>query len=130
MSGTDTDRDDSGSSKSTTRSTSSSAGAGTGSGAGGGQGADPCDIREPAPLNSPKPAVVEKLKVGDVLDIIVDPAGGRAILKVLDRSGNEAGSLTHRHHAKIIVCIDQGNSYTATVIEKAGGAVTVLIERA
>lgn len=65
-----------------------------------------------------------------MLDIVVDSSDGRAILKVLDRGGNVAGSLTHRHHAKIIECIDQDNSYTATVIEKAGGAVTVLIERA
>jgi hypothetical protein len=104
--------------------------AGSGSGGGGASGTDRCDIREPAPLNSPKAVVVDRLKVGDVLRVVVDRSGGKAILKVVDDNGNEAGSLTHRHHARIIECIDELNTYTATVIEKAGGAVTVLIERA
>ncbi len=130
MSGTETDRDDNDSGKSRGKSKKAGAGTGAGSGGGGEAGDDFCDIREPAPLNSPKPAVVEQLKVHDVLKVVADQSGDRPILKVVDSSGNEAGSLTHRNHAAILDCIELGNSYIATVIEKAGGAVTVLIERA
>lgn len=136
MSGVETDRDDSsggGGEKSKTakkgkKDTASSAG--VGSGGGGASSGDRCDIREPAPLNSPKSAVVDRLKVGQVLRLEVDRSGASPVLKVVDAAGNEAGSLTHRNHARIIECIDELNTYTATVIEKAGGAVTVLIERA
>lgn len=100
---------------------------GTGGGAGGGE--DPCAISQDAPINSPNPAVVGGLSVGDVLDVVLGGAAPRQILEVRTRAGLIAGSLTHRGHLEIVRCIGSGNVYTAEVIQKSGGAVVVRIER-
>ncbi len=101
-----------------------------GGGAGGGAGGeDPCDILQTAPLNSPQAAVVGTLNVGDILDVVLNKGGVRAVLEV-HLTGQVAGSLTHRGHVAIINCIEQGNQYQAVVTRKQGGAVELRIERA
>ena len=76
MSGVEEDRDDTASTsggKAKKDKKGSGSAAGSGSGGGGGSSQDRCNIREPAPLNSPKAVVVDKLKAGDVLRVVVDP---------------------------------------------------------
>ena len=104
-------------------------GAGGGSGAGGGgSSTDPCNIDEIAPINSPQPAVIRALSVGDRLDVQVTGAP-RRILQLVAGAG-VAGSLTHRGALNIVNCIDAGNGYEAEVITINGGQVTVRITRA
>lgn len=105
----------------------SSGTSGAGGGAGG-AGADPCAIIQDAPINSPKP-VVNTLAVGDVLDIHVTGTVPHRVLEVRTLGGQPVGSLTHRGHLALIACIDQGNSYSAEVIQRSGGSVVVRIER-
>jgi len=99
-----------------------------GSGAGGGSGDDNCDINETAPVNSPQPAVVRTLSVGDVLAVQVAGAPPRRTLQVVAPAG-VAGSLTHRGALALVNCIDAGHSYEAEVITLNGGQVTVRITR-
>jgi hypothetical protein len=102
-----------------------------GGGGGGGQGGtDPCDIVEIAPLNSPQPAVVATLNVGDVLAVNLNRQGPNPVLEVLDGGGRRAGALTHRNHVHLIACIDAGRAYRAVVVSKRGGSVEVRIEPA
>lgn len=104
-----------------------STGGGTGSGGGGGGGADPCDIVETVPLNSPQPVVVTAMNVGDILDVLLVTSGPRPVLEV-HRNGQRAGALTHRNHLRLITCITNGRSYQAVVVKKSGGAVDVRVE--
>lgn len=98
-----------------------------GGGGGGGGGADPCDIVETVPLNSPQPAVVTTMNVGDVLDVALVTSGPRPVIEV-QRNGQRAGALTHRNHLRLINCITSGRSYQAVVVRKSGGAVEVRVE--
>lgn len=101
-------------------------------GGGGGDGPpqdDVCGRPHTAPLNSPKPAVVSRLSKGDILDVVLDRSSGRPIVIVRTKAGEVAGSLTHREHTILIGCVDAGNTYEATVIDKVGGSVTVHVER-
>ena len=100
-----------------------------GGGGGGGPDVDACDIVQTAALNSPQPAVVGRLIVGDVLDVVLGGTVARPILEVREPSGAIAGSLTHRGHVVIVDCIAQGNSYVAVVVQKSGGMVTVRVQR-
>lgn len=110
---------------------SGGSGGGGGGGGGGGDGSpDRCDIVQTAALNSPQPAVVGTLSVGDVLDVVLGGVPGRPVLEVHTVAGAVAGSLTHRGHVDIIDCIDAGNVYKATVVQKSGGMVTLQVQRA
>lgn len=102
-----------------------------GSGGGGGEGGlpDPCDIAQTAPLNSPQPAVVAGLNVGDVLLVELGGDAARPVLEVRTAANAIAGSLTHRGHLAVILCIEAGNAYEAVVMERSGGIVTVRIQR-
>lgn len=111
----------------------SGGGGGTGGGGGGGTGGerpdgDPCDIRETAPVNSPQPAVVRTLTIGDRLPLRVAGAPPRRILQLVAPAG-VAGSLTHRSALALVNCIDAGHAYEAEVIAINAGLVTVRIER-
>lgn len=104
-------------------------GAASGGTGGGGAGVDPCDIVQTAALNSPQPAVVRGLSVGDVLDVVLGGTTARPVLEVKMSGGAVAGSLTHRGHVEIINCITAGNQYEAVVVQKSGGIVTVRVQR-
>ena len=103
-------------------------GAGGGRGAGGG-GADPCAIFQQAPLNSPRPAVVSTLAVGDVLDVVLNLGGPRPILEVHAPAGI-AGALTHTGHMQIVDCIQNGHQYVADVASRSGAAITLQVRPA
>lgn len=102
---------------------------GGGGDGGGGGAADPCDIVQTAALNSPQPAVVATLNVGDVLNVVLGGTASRPVLEVRAASGAIAGSLTHRGHVAIIDCITAGHQYEAVVVQKSGGIVTVRVQR-
>ena len=98
-----------------------------GGGSGGGGITDPCDIIETVPLNSPQPAVVATLNVGDVMDVSLDTSAARPVLEV-QHLGRRAGALTHRNHLRLINCISGGRTYQAVVVRKSGGAIEVRVE--
>ena len=103
-----------------------------GSASSGGEGSDPgadsCDIMQKAPLNSPQPAVVSKLAVGDILAVVLNTTGPRPVLEAHSREYGLAGAFTHRGHLNIIRCIQAGHSYRAIVLHVVGGSVDVRIE--
>lgn len=107
-------------------------GGGSGGSGGGGSGRgedDPCAISQRAPINSPNPAIVSALAVGEVLNVVLTGTPPRRVLQVRRQGGGTAGSLTHRGHLSLIRCIDLGNSYQAQVLQITGGVVIVGIER-
>jgi hypothetical protein len=82
-----------------------------------------CNIVERVPLNSPKPAVVSRLRVGDELDVILQ---AKSLIARAQIHG-PAGSLTPKSLALLIDCIENGNEYIAKVIKLSGGACEVEI---
>jgi hypothetical protein len=128
MSGSGGDRDDYRTSTAI-GSTGAPKGGGGGAGGSGGGGDDPCAIVQTAPINSPNPAAVAGLSVGDRLDVALTGTAPRHILRVQTLAGVTVGSLTHRGHLALINCIVAGNAYQAEVIQMTGGAVVVRIER-
>lgn len=101
---------------------------GGGGGGGGAGGPGPCDIVEIVPLNSPQPAVIATLTIGDVLIVNLNRSGPNPVLEVLASAGRRAGALTHRNHVRIIACIDNGRAYQAVVMSIRGGSVDVRVE--
>ena len=90
---------------------------------------DPCNIVQRAPLNSPRPDVIAKISVGEVLSVNLNLSGVRPVLEVVAPSGI-AGALTHRGHLTIIECIQSGRDYNAVVLSKSGGMVEIRVELA
>lgn len=126
MSGSGGDRDD----YRTSTAIGSTGSPKSGGGGGGSEGDDPCAIVQTAPINSPNPAAVASLSVGDILDVVLTGTAPHHVLRVQTLAGATVGSLTHRGHLALINCILAGNSYRAEVIQKTGGAVVVRVERA
>ena len=107
---------------------SSPIGGGSGSGAGP-TGSDPCAIAQRAPLNSPRPAIVATISIGDILRVELNESGTRPILEVVAKAGL-AGALTHNGHIRLIDCIRQGYRYEAVVVGRTGGAVDLQVQPA
>lgn len=76
-------------------------------------------------LNSPKPAVVKKLKKDDVLEVEAKAPRGPVIAKTA--TGEEAGSITSDLLLRLLECIAEGFSYVAIVRSISGGQVDVEI---
>lgn len=101
----------------------------SGSGASGGSGSDTCRKKRRGPINSPKAAVLSKLKVGSTLKLAVQGSGKTPILALLDNAGAVAGSLTFIGYLEVIDCIqNRGVTYTGTVISITGGVYEVSVE--
>lgn len=100
-----------------------------GGGGGGGIRASPtisCDtLIFRTPLNSPVPAVVRSLHVGDRLDVVALSPSGPAVVR--DSGGNDAGSITSTQLLDLLACIAQGFRYSAVVFAISGGTVQVEI---
>lgn len=99
----------------------------SGGGGGGGysgptRGTGDCNIVERVALNSPKPAVVGALKVGDVL-AVTENAGSL----VASSSKGIAGALTPRRLLDLLDCISRGHEYVAVVAKLKGGLCEVEI---
>lgn len=78
-----------------------------------------------ATINSPKPIVVGQLKVGDSLDVVLNPQVQGVIL---EHNAQTAGSLTGTQVAQLINCINSGFEYQAVVVQLNGGQCVVRIE--
>ena len=81
-----------------------------------------CKIVERVPLNSPKPAVVTTLTVGDLLD--VEERDGSLVAL---HQGAAAGSLTPQRLLDLLDCIQSGHEYVAAVLKLKGGLCEVEI---
>jgi len=77
-------------------------------------------------LNSPNPKVVEKLRVGDVLELHLQKTG-KAVALYAMRGAEAAGSITSSLLSKIIDCINDGFEYVAVVQKVSGGACRIQI---
>lgn len=110
---------------------SGSGGGGAGGGGGGGGGppgtpkTDCSMLIFRTTLNSPKPAVVKKLKKDDVLTVEGKSPRGPVVVKTAD--DEEAGSITSDQLIRLLECIAEGFSYAAIVRSISGGQVDVEI---
>lgn len=105
----------------------------SGSSGGGGGAPDyesPCDsLRFEAQLTSPQPAVVSRLKPGDLLDVRVVNMKGQIVVQVL-KDGEAAGGLAGPDATRLRNCIEKGHDYKAKVWTINGGQVRVFVEHA
>lgn len=106
----------------------------SGSGGGGGGGDYPAverceDLVIDTQLSSPKPAVVNGLKKGDVLQVAVQTVGSTAVV-VVTHQGQLAGGLASPEIQRLRECINKGVRYIATVVAKNAGQVTVRVTAA
>ncbi len=103
-------------------------GSGNGNGGGGWSGPDDAvdcaNFFERTVINSPNPAVLKTLKVGDVLQVTVD---AKRVVKVVTDSGDVAGSVTSARMLQLINCIEDGFTYVAIVKSIDGGRASVEI---
>ena len=103
--------------------------AGTAGGAAGGgiAPADPCNIIETTPLNSPNRTVLAGLRTGDTLNVVFDPGPPQRLL-AQTQQGAAAGSITSPMMLQIMECITQGgHTYVAEVISVNGAICRVRI---
>jgi hypothetical protein len=87
-------------------------------------------IRFEAVLMSPKPAVVAKLIVGQILFLRLSTQQERPIVEVVTDRGETAGNVTSSYLIQLIECMERGHSYVAQVLELDGGACRVLVHHA
>lgn len=76
-------------------------------------------------MNSPNPAVIGQLTVGDNLEISLNSAG---LGVVVELNGEDAGAITATQVAQLINCINSGFEYRAVVVQLNGGQCVVRIE--
>lgn len=98
------------------------------SGSDGGQGANsnPCVLVEETVLNSPVPAVVASLGIGDILRVDLEK-GPPVRVMIRTGAGQTAGAITGAKLPQIIACIEAGVEYAATVVSVKGGAVRIRV---
>jgi hypothetical protein len=89
----------------------------------GGGGADCEKLHEETTLNSPNPAVVRALRVGDILSLRARAPRGPLIAVTED--SQEVGSITSALLARVLACITEGHEYVAEVRRISGGRVDV-----
>jgi hypothetical protein len=100
---------------------------GLGEQGGGERPSTPCDLVENTTLNSPVRAVIATLRVGDVLDVTLDPGPPQRLLAQRG-NGDIAGSITSPSMLQLIRCITRGNySYEAEVLSIRGAICQVQI---
>jgi hypothetical protein len=79
-------------------------------------------------INSPQPAVIAKLKKGDVLKVTFQVAPQPAV--VVEYKGAVAGSLTGTKISSLINCLQNGYTFEAEVTSIVGGQCTVEVKSA
>jgi hypothetical protein len=85
---------------------------------------NPCErIAFRASLNSPQPAVIATLNVGDVLDVALQTVPTTAVITLFN--GVIAGALTGTQVNALVNCIQNGFQYNATVVSISGGNCVV-----
>lgn len=92
----------------------------------GGGGTDPCrKITFETLLQSPVPAVVAQLQVGEILH--VELTNNRPPIIVLRQNGTIVGAIIPQNIRQLVDCINAGNHYVAEVVRIQGGAVTLRV---
>jgi hypothetical protein len=104
---------------------------GSGGGGGGGGSATPVASCEElvidTQLSSPKDDVVDKIKVGDILDVVTQTKSGTTVVVVLYK-GKVAGGIASPSLARLRECLNKSVKYHAKVTSKNGGQVRVRVE--
>lgn len=77
-------------------------------------------------ISSPKPAVVGRLNVGDVLDVEAQTYQERTVL-VLTSQSEIVGGLASAQAAKILECIGDGHRFVADVESVTAGQVRIRV---
>lgn len=77
-------------------------------------------------VSSPKPAIVGRLNVGDVLDIEAHDYQGRTVL-VLTSQAELVGGLASAQAAKILECIVDGHRFVADIESVTAGQVRIRV---
>lgn len=107
---------------------SSGGGAGSGefggTGGSGGRGVDCSALEFETHISSPKQSEINKLKVGDILDIELDE--NLMIVQVVN-NGVVVGGLVENAPI-LILCLEQGFKYSATVRSISGAAVLIFVQ--
>lgn len=105
---------------------------GSGGGGGGFVGPDTieCDrLVINTQLSSPKPEVVARLENGVELPVSLEAYPGTTVVVAMF-NGVVAGGLASPETSRLRRCIEQGTSYSATVIDITGGQVRVRVHPA
>lgn len=100
-----------------------------GTGGGSVAGDDKCAIVERTVLNSPVPAIVAGLNVGDILTVELE-TNPRSRLVAKTVAGASAGAITSTSIVDIIECIQNGSAYVAEVLAINAGKVEIEIRLA
>ena len=87
-----------------------------------------CRLNIVTHIATPNPAIIAKLKMGDVLSVVLQAARGPVVL--VTKANEQAGGILPDEIAELIQCLSEGNKYEAKVIEKKGGNVQVRIKNA
>jgi hypothetical protein len=92
----------------------------------GGPAASPCeDLSFLASVNSPQPAALDGLEVGDVLTVQFGPDGQSVV--VFDNTVL-VGALTGPRVASLLNCMHSGFEYEAVVVAIDGGQCEIQVE--
>ncbi|MBB3998371.1 hypothetical protein [Aureimonas pseudogalii] len=103
---------------------------GAGSGGAAASGADRCDFRFDADLESVDPTVLATVPVGTACTVILHRQGSYDVVVVVAPSGGFVGTLSgFRGLANLIDCIRGGNVYSATVTAKTANTCRVRVAR-
>ena len=95
----------------------------------GGSGEDPCDLYLEALLSSSDRMKVSKIVVGDEYPVKMLDTGAGPIIVMTGDKDSVIGSLVANQISQVIICINRGVNFVATVILKMGGIVKVIITR-
>lgn len=76
-------------------------------------------------VNSPDPAVLSTISVGDILEIEVRVVNGVSVVAIVASAGVLGGLSNYSN--RLEYCIEEGFSYQATVLDIRGAIVTVRI---
>ncbi len=79
-------------------------------------------------VNSPQPAVISRLVVGDVLEVKLQTNPQNAV--VVEHQGTVAGALTGTKVNALINCLQNGYTFEAEVISIVGGNCNVEVRAA
>lgn len=86
-----------------------------------------CDLDEIIPVNSPVPSVVNTINVGDPVDIVL--ASNPKRIQVITATGQTLGSLTWTGLARIMNCLENGETYKGEIISINNGAIEIRVTK-
>ena len=90
---------------------------------------DNCDIVLRTPLNSTDERVLEKLKVGDILEIRLVIESGRKVVAAVRAELGVAGVVTSIQAAILFKCLEKGVTYIAEITKLDSPSCQVEVRR-